>query len=430
MRHEPSPANPSKIAEDFFRHEGARLVAGLTSHLGTHRLQLAEDAVQEALIRALQTWPYKGVPENPAAWLTQTARNVALDHLRREKRWNEKEEGIAGAHDLWLATPGKSASGPDSIEDDTLRMLFVCCHPQLSREAQMALALRTLCGLSPAEIATAFLTSEAAISKRLVRTRQRIRELGLPFEVPGAGQMQPRLGAVLETLYLLFNEGYKATAGTRLVKRELCHEAIRLCRLLTANAQTTAPGCHALLALMLMNASRLEARIGETGFLLRLHEQNRCLWDSGLIREGLFHLERSASGAELTRYHLEAGIAACHSTARDPESTNWGQILCFYDLLVKSHPSPVTELNRAVAVARVHGPAAGLDALTRIESADQLENYHLFHAVRGTLLLETGRRSAAAEEFRRASQLTNLDVELEFLQRRIVEAEMESSSTD
>ncbi|MCI0542081.1 MAG: sigma-70 family RNA polymerase sigma factor [Verrucomicrobiales bacterium] len=260
----------------MFRHEGARIVAMLANHLGVHRLQLAEDVVQEALVRALQTWPYRGVPDNPAAWLMQTAKNLALDTLRREQNWQEKEDGIAQAHERWLAAPATDAENDGTFADDTLRMMFVCFHPQLSAEAQTALALRTLCGLSPAEIAAAFLTSEAAIAKRLVRACQRIRELALPFAVPDASELPVRLDGVLGTLYLLFNEGYKASAGDRLVREELCHEAIRLASLIAEHSAPRAPRTHALLALMLLNAARLPARTDDAGNLLRLHEQNRA----------------------------------------------------------------------------------------------------------------------------------------------------------
>ena len=230
-------ARSARIAGDLFRRESARLVAMLAGQFGVHRLELAEDVVQEALVRALQTWPYRGVPDNPAAWLTQTAKHLALDHLRREQRWHEKEDGIAMERERWLAGP-VATEDSETFADNTLRMMFVCFHPQLSAEAQTALALRTLCGLSPAEIAAAFLTSEAAISKRLVRARQRIRELALPFAVPGPDELPARLHVVLGTLYLLFNEGYKASAGDRLVREELCHEAIRLALLLTAHPAT------------------------------------------------------------------------------------------------------------------------------------------------------------------------------------------------
>jgi len=258
-------ASSAQIAEDFFRHESARLVGTLTAQLGTHRLQLAEDVVQECLVRALQTWPYRGVPDNPAAWLTQTAKHLALDQLRREQRWQDKEDGIAAAHERWLSSPTTAAEHNETFADDTLRMMFVCFHPLLSVEAQTALALRTLCGLSPAEIAAAFLTTEAAISKRLVRARQRIRELAIPFAVPEPLELPTRLDAVLGTLYLLFSEGYKASTGDRLVREDLCHEAIRLTQLLTEHPATRVARVHALLALMLLSAARLPGRTDDGG---------------------------------------------------------------------------------------------------------------------------------------------------------------------
>jgi len=417
----PAGGHAGEIAADLFRRESARLVAMLTGQLGVHRLELAEDVVQEALVRALQTWPYRGVPENPAAWLTLTARNLALDHLRREQRWQEKEDGIAHERERWSATPETRAEEADTFTDDTLRMLFVCCHPQLSPEAQTALALRTLCGLSPAEIAAAFLTSEAAIAKRLVRARQRIRELALPFAVPGPEELPARLDAVLGTLYLLFNEGYKASAGERLVREELCHEAIRLGLLLAAHPATRAPRTHALLALMLLNAARLPARTDDAGNLLRLHEQDRRAWNQAMIQRGIHFLALAASGDSLSEYHLEAGIAACHSTAADESATDWPRILALYDQLVRLNPSPVIALNRAVAVARVHGPQAGLDTLEAIPARGPLESYQLLHAVRGTLHAELGNRSEALAHFRKADALAALPAEREFLARRIRE---------
>lgn len=413
-----------QVAEHFFRHEGARLVAILTGRLGVQRLGLAEDVVQEALVRALQTWPYRGVPDNPAAWLTQAAKNIALDHLRREQRWHEKEEGIAQEHERWLATPPPPITdSEETFADHTLRMMFVCFHPQLSAEAQTALALRTLCGLSPAEIAAAFLTGEAAISKRLVRARQRIRELALPFEVPDAGALPARLDGVLGTLYLLFNEGYKASAGDRLVREDLCHEAIRLTRLLAAHPATQSPRTHALLALMLFNAARLPARTDDAGNLLRLHEQNRAAWDRGMIQSGVQELGLAASGDLLSEYHLEAGIAACHSTAADDASTDWPRILLLYDRLLALTASPVAALNRAVAVARVHGPQAGLDALNGITHRGSLESYHLFHAIRGAFAAELGRLAEALTHFRQAGDLATLPAERDFIARRIRDCE-------
>lgn len=414
-------SSSASIAEDLFRRESARLVAMLTGQLGVHRLELAEDVVQEALVRALQTWPYRGVPENPAAWLTLTARNLALDHLRREQRWLEKEEGIAHERERWSASPEARAEDADTFTDDTLRMLFVCCHPQLSAEAQTALALRTLCGLSPAEIAAAFLTSEAAIAKRLVRARQRIRELALPFAVPGPEELPARLDGVLGTLYLLFNEGYKASAGERLVREELCHEAIRLGLLLAAHPATRAPRTHALLALMLLNAARLPARTDDAGNLLRLHEQDRRTWNPAMIQRGIHYLALAATGDAVSEYHLEAGIAACHSTAADDAATDWPRILALYDQLVRLNPSPVVALNRAVAVARVHGAQAGLDAIEAIPGRATLESYHFLHAVRGTLNAELGNQSEALAHFRKAESLAALPAEREFLARRIRE---------
>ena len=410
----------TELAEDLFRSQSARLVATLTSHFGTQHLQLAEDVVQEALVRALQTWPYRGLPDNPAAWLMQTAKNLALDHLRREQSWNRKQEGIAAEHARWLATTAPEENH-DTFADDTLRMMFVCFHPQLSTEAQTALALRTLCGLSAAEIAAAFLSTEAAVSKRLVRARQRIRDLALPFAVPAPADLPERLGGVLHTLYLLFNEGYKASSGEQLVREDLCQEAIRLTGLLAGNSATREPRVHALLALMLLNAARLPARTDDAGHLLRLHEQDRSSWDFSHIQRGIYHLGLAAAGDVLSEYHLEAGIAACHSTAADDASTEWPRILSLYDQLVLLNASPVAAMNRVVAVARVHGPQAGWDALAAISNRSSLESYHLYHAIRGSLAAELGHTAVALTHFRQASNLATLPAERDFIARRIAE---------
>jgi RNA polymerase sigma-70 factor (ECF subfamily) len=412
--------NPSLVTEHFFRHEGARLVATLTSHLGTHQLQLAEDVVQEALVRALQTWPYRGVPDNPAAWLTQAAKNLALDALRREQRWQEKQPDITAEQERWLST-NDSMTEPHSIADDTLRMLFVCFHPQLSSEAQMALALRTVCGLSAGEIAAAFLTSEAAIAKRLVRARQRIRELALPFAVPDNTELPTRLDGVLGALYLLFNEGYKASSGDRLVREDLCREAIRLADLVSTHPATTAPRAFALLALMQLNASRLRARTDDAGNLLRLHEQNRAAWDQQLIARGIASLSRATAGDTVSAYHLEAAISACHCLAADDASTDWPRILMLYDQLVAQNSSPIVAMNRAVAVARVNGPEQGLKALAAIADRSTLEAYHLYHAICGTFAAELGRTAEALTHFKQAGNLATLPAEREFIARRVDE---------
>ena len=285
------------MTEDLFRRENARLVSLLVAQLGLHRLQLAEDVVQEAFVRALQTWPYRGIPDNPAAWLTQTAKNLALDQLRREQSWDRKQENIASAQDEWRGESKPSfESATEEPGDETLRLLFVCCHPQLSTEAQTALALRTLCGFSASEIAAAYLTTEAAIAKRLVRARQRIRDLNLPFVVPDPAELPQRLDGVLRTLYLLFNEGYRASSGDRLIRTDLCHEAVRLVLQLTGYPATRQPQTLALAALLLLNAARLPARVDDVGNPLRLDEQDRSLWNGAMIRRGIEYLGEAENG--------------------------------------------------------------------------------------------------------------------------------------
>lgn len=412
----PAERSPSLVADDLFRREGARLVATLAAHLGTHRLQLAEDAVQEALVRALQTWPYRGIPDNPAAWLSQVSKNLALDSLRREQTWQRKEAQITAEQERWL-TREEPANEPH-LSDDTLRMLFVCFHPQLSIEAQLALALRTVCGMSPAEIGAAFLTSEAAIAKRLVRARQLIRDLRLPFAVPDASELPERLDGVLAALYLLFNEGYKASSGDRLIREELCHEAIRLTRLLAAHPTTDLPTTRALLALMCLNAARLKARINPDGEIVRLHQQDRSQWDTALIQDGILALGAASSGESVSPYHLEAGIAACHCLSADEASTDWPRILSFYDQLLLLKPTPVVAMNRCVALARVHGPHEALMALESIPNRHSLEAQHLYHAIRASFISKLGHPAEARAAWQRAADLAQCDVEREFLQIR------------
>jgi RNA polymerase sigma factor (sigma-70 family) len=411
-----------EAADHFFRHEGAKVVATLAAHLGTHRLQLAEDVVQEALLRALQTWSYRGIPNNPAAWLTQVAKNLAVTALQRERRWNKKQEGIAAEHARWLSSPSEEMKH-ETFADDTLRLMFVCFHPELAAESQTALALRTLCGFSPAEIAAAFLTSEAAIAKRLVRARQRIRDLALPFAVPDTAALASRLDGVLHTLYLLFNEGYKASAGERLVREELCQEAIRLVTLVTQHPATQEPRAHALLALMLLNVARLGARTDDAGNLLRLHEQDRTAWNQAMIHRGVLCLRHASQGGVLSVYHIEASIAATHCLASDASATDWPRILHLYGQLLALTGSPVSAMNRAVAVARVHGAQAGLDTLDNIRQRSVLEGNHFYHAMRGTFAAELGQTAAAVTHFRRAANLALLPIERDFIARRIEECE-------
>jgi RNA polymerase sigma factor (sigma-70 family) len=419
----PPAADISQLAEHLFRHEAGKLVSVLTSIFGTERLQLAEDVVQEALLRALQTWPYYGVPKNPAAWLTQTAKNLALDVLRREKTFRGKEAAIVATIETEPAA-NELGSFDQEIKDERLRMMFVCCHPLIAQEAQVALALKTLCGFSSAEIARAFLSGEAAIEKRLVRARQKIREARIAFEIPPADELSRRLDAVLQTIYLLFNEGYKASSGEKLVRQELCEEAIRLATLLAGHPSGDHPKTQALLALMLLNAARFSTRVDEEGNILRLKEQDRSAWSQPMIARGMFHLSRAASGEEVSVYHLQAGIAACHCAAPDYHSTDWHQILSLYDRLIQLDDSSVIALNRAVAVAQVYGPAAALEALESIKDREPLDSYYLYYAVRAEFESALNNLKAAAGHLRTAMQLTELKSEHSFLSRRLQECEV------
>jgi RNA polymerase sigma factor (sigma-70 family) len=426
-----SPANGeiSQLAEHLFRQEAGKLVSVLTGIFGIDRLQLAEDVVQEALIRALQTWPYYGIPKNPAAWITQTAKNLALDLIRREKLFRDKQPEIAASVDQWSAD-SRSDDSPlfdTEIKDSRLRLMFACCHPLIAPEEQTALALKTLCGFSASEIAKAFLTTEAAIAKRLTRARQKIRELRIPFEIPSGNELSARLNGVLQTLYLLFNEGYKASSGENLVKKDLCNEAIRLAKLLVEHPVGNQPRLHALVALMLLNAARFPTRTDAEGNILRLKEQDRSRWDRAMIGSGMSHLLQSAEGDEISDYHLQAGIAACHCAAGDYESTDWPQILSLYDRLIVVDDSPVVALNRAVAVANVHGPTAGIEAVEAIRNRGKLSSYYLLYAVLGEFEAQLGNPKTAAEHFRTARQLTEIKSEKIFLSKRIQACESQTA---
>ena len=419
-----APAEISRLTDHLFRHEAGKLISVLTGIFGINRLQLAEDVVQEALIRAFRTWPYAGIPENPAAWLTQTAKNLALDVIRREKLFHDKEPEIVSFMEEWAtAAASDSPKFESEIRDGRLRLMFACCHPALSPDDQTALALKTLCAFNAAEIARAFLTTEAAIAKRLTRAKQKIREEHVPFEIPSGEELSRRLDVVLQTLYLLFNEGYKASSGDHLIKEDLCQEAIRLTTLLAEHPAGNQPRSHALVALMLFNSARLAARTDSEGNILRLEEQDRATWDGTMIARGMSHLARSASGDELSAYHLQAGIAACHCVALDYGSTDWKKILSLYDQLLDLDQSPVIALNRAVAVANVHGPRAGIEAVAAIPHRSQLDSYYLLYAVRGEFERQLNNFPAAVANFRKALDLTELKSEQSFLSKRLRDSE-------
>ena len=399
------------------------MVATLTGIFGIEHLTLAEDVVQEALARALQTWPFYGVPKNPAAWIMRASRNLALDTVRRQKVFRDKEPEIVRLMDRENPAPDAEIFSEQEITDDRLRMMFVCCHPLISHEDQVALALKTLCGFSPAEIAKAFLTTEAAIAKRLVRAKQKIREAKIPFEIPVGEELARRLDGVLQSLYLLFNEGYKASSGDSLVREDLCREAIRLAEVLAKHPAGNRPKTHALLALMLFNSARLSTRVDDQGKLLRLEEQDRTRWDQPMIARGMFHFAQSAAGNEITEFHLQAGIAACHCAARDYASTDWEQILSLYDQLMEFDNSPVVALNRAVAVGEAHGPKAGINAIQGIKNLKSLESYYLLPAVLGEFELRSGNHESATAHFQKSLQLAELRSEQVFLSKRLRECE-------
>jgi RNA polymerase sigma factor (sigma-70 family) len=415
---EPPPGEVSRVVEHLFRHEGGKMVATLTRIFGVEHLTLAEDVVQEALARALQTWPFYGVPQNPSAWIMRASRNLALDVVRRQKVFRDKQAEIIHLMDRPASAPDVAVFPEEEIADDRLRMMFVCCHPAVPADTQAALALRTLCGFSVTEISRAFLTTDAAIAKRLTRAKQKIREARIAFEIPAGGELARRLDGVLQSLYLLFNEGYKASSGEKLVREDVCLEAMRLAALLAEHPAGNQPRTHALLALMLLNGARTPSRSDGEGNLLCLQDQDRSRWDQPMIARGMFHFARSAAGDEITEYHLQAGIAACHCAAKDYESTDWRQILSFYDRLVEFDDSPVVALNRAIVVANIHGPNAGLDAVAAIEGRDKLDSYYLLYAVLGEFEAQLDDPLAAAGYFRKSLQLAETRSERLFLSKK------------
>jgi RNA polymerase sigma factor (sigma-70 family) len=427
----PPSGEVTQVVEHCFRHESGKIISTLTRIFGVEHINRAEDVVQETLAKALQTWPYYGIPQNPAAWITQVAKNLALDLIRREKIFHNKAIEIACLidQDSANATAENGLIGEKEITDDRLRMMFVCCHPVLPQEAHVALALKTLCGFSPGEIARAFLTSEAAIAKRLTRAKQKIRDARVPFEIPAAKELEQRLDGVLQTLYLLFNEGYKASTGDQLIREALCHEAIRLGGLLAEHTAGNRPRTHALLALMLLNGARLKTRLDEDGKILRLKEQTRSAWDQAMIARGMFHLMQSMAGDEVSEYHLQAGIAACHCAAKDYDSTDWPQILSLYDRLVELNDSPVIALNRAIALANVQGARAGIEAIRAIQNRQEWNSYYLLYAVLGEFEADLNNTEAAGNYFRRSLELTTVKSEQVFMLKKLKQLEAGSSRT-
>jgi RNA polymerase sigma factor (sigma-70 family) len=388
-----------RVVEAVWRIESARLIAGLARLV--RDVGLAEDLAQDALVAALERWPASGVPDNPGAWLMATARNRAIDRLRRSQMAERKHAELAGE----LAESEEPVLA-EEIEDDLLRLIFVCCHPVLATDARVALTLRMVGGLTTKEIAAAFLVSEATVAQRIVRAKRTLAETGVPFEPPGADELNERLASVLEVIYLVFNEGYSATAGDDWVRPELCTDALRLGRIL-AELVPGEPEVHGLVALMEIQASRLRARVGPDGEPILLGDQDRGRWDFVLIGRGLRALDRALElGGNLGEYTLQAGIAACHARARTEGETDWERIVALYDGLAALTSSPVVELNRAVAVSMAYGPEAGLELLDQLAGEPSLRGYYLLPSVRGHMLARLDRTDEARAEFERAASMT------------------------
>jgi len=409
------PADPRAAIDAIYRGESRRVLATLIRLLGD--FDLAEEALHDAFATAVERWPEDGIPANPRAWLISTGRFKSIDRVRRRARFDAKLiEVTERLATNMTATPERD---DEEVEDDRLRLIFTCCHPALAPDAQIALTLREVCGLTTEEIARAFLTPAPTVAQRIVRAKNRIRDTRIPYQVPPLSELHERLGAVLQVIYLVFNEGYSATSGTSLTRRDLSAEAIRLGRLLVELLPE--PEATGLLALMLLHDARRSARESSDGDLLLLEEQNRSLWNREQIDEGRRLVEQALSSQPVGRYVLQAAIAAVHAESPNATSTDWRQIVGLYDLLLRIEPTPVVELNRAVAVAMADGPAAGLAEIDEILARGELTEYYLVHSARADLCRRLGRRADAIAAYERALELTKQEPERRFLTRRLAE---------
>ncbi|WAS89816.1 RNA polymerase sigma factor [Nannocystis punicea] len=413
------PPETHRAIHAVWRLESAKLIAGLTRYV--RDIGIAEELAQDALVAALEQWPTAGVPNNPGAWLMTTAKHRAIDHLRRVERHGRKHVELGQAIDARRDEPAAvlDAALDDDVGDDLLRLVFTSCHPALSSEARVALTLRLLGGLTTQEIARAYLVPEPTIAQRIVRAKRTLADENVPFEVPRGPELAARLSSVLEVIYLIFNEGYSATSGDDWMRPTLCEEALRLGRIV-AGLMPDEPEVHGLVALMEIQASRARARVGPGGQPVLLNEQNRALWDRLLIRRGLAALERiDALGGARGPYAVQAAIAACHARALTPEATDWARIAALYAALYQLSPTPVIELNRAVAVAMAEGPAAGLVIVDALVDEPALARYHLLPGVRGDFLFKLGRFAEARVELERAASLTRNARERDLLRERV-----------
>ncbi|HXS37708.1 MAG TPA: sigma-70 family RNA polymerase sigma factor [Flavipsychrobacter sp.] len=412
----------NQLVDHLFRHESGKMIAVLTRIFGSENLELAEDVVQDSLIEAIKQWEYKGIPDNPSGWLFRVAKNKAINIVNREKykrqysadatQWLQSEWTVEHALNFFFSE--------QEIIDDQLRMMFTCCHPSISSDSQVALTLKTLCGFSIAEIAKAFFTSEENINKRLVRARQKIRENHISFEVPNGKELENRLQVVLETIYLLFNEGYSASTGKDLIRYEICEEAIRLAEIIASHsAIQNKSTVYALLALMQLNASRFEARQDAEGNILTLEHQNRSLWNFKLMGKGFSNLEKFTADKEISIYHILATISAYHCSAANYQSTDWESILSLYNQLIQIDSSAVVLLNRAVALSKVSGPKIAILELEQLKNTQSIKTYHLFYSVLAEFHIQMLEFDKAADVLGTAIALAPLEAERSFLQRRL-----------
>ncbi len=410
------------LVNHLFRYQSGKMVAVLTRIFGSENLELAEDVVQDSLVEALRQWTFKGIPDNPSGWLFKVAKNKALNIINREKY--KKRYTTDVTHLLlseWTAEPALDYLFSDvEVLDDELRMIFTCCHPAVSPDSQVALTLKTLCGFSIPEIAKAFLTNEENINKRLVRARKKIREGKIPFAVPYGDELDNRLQMVLETIYLLFNEGYSASTGKDLIRYEICEEAIRLTEIIAQHpAIVEKSNVYALLSLMELNASRFKARQDADGNILTLEEQDRSVWDYDLMNEGFKNLEKAAFEKQTSPYHILAAISAFHCSSKSYESTDWKSILSLYDCLVEIDDSPLVLLNRSIALSKVNGVEKAIEELQRIEKTAALESYHLFYSTQAEFYIQLNQFQSAIPPLEKAIHLAYLEPEKKLLKKRL-----------
>ncbi len=415
-------SNVEKLVDHLFRHESGRMVPMLTRTFGTENLEIVEDVVQDALLQATQLWPVNGIPDNPSAWLYRAARNKAIDVLRHRKhsvRLGIDEESILPDSTALFPDLMDEAVQEEIVIDDMLRMMFVCCHPAIPEENQITLILKVLCGFSTAEIARAFLTSEDTISKRLYRTKEFFRAHKIEFEIPSPDEVKSRTDGVLNSIYLLFNEGYNSTDSEELIRKDLMEEAMFLCKMLTENTLTQQPETFALMALICFQSSRNDSRLSPEGEIILLPYQDSSKWNFGLVSVGNEYMSKAAYGESISKYHLEAAIAFEHCTAESFEKTNWTRILELYEWLCRISSSPISELNKAVATMQVKGAEAGLRVLTNIQDKKKLESYYLYHSLLGEIYVRLDRGTEARREFETASRLTKSETERKLLRGKL-----------